>query len=238
MGALAKCNKENNAKLTRLKACEVVEQLLADYFEGNVMVFGILPAISGLAKDSPDNQIRFHESPTLCRNVAKVLYNELEGKLISQYGCSAVTSLVTNCQKNQLKLSNVCTYVADIIHAHKTDVEVLTEAFRMTSALAHDNITNRNKLGANDACYHVPVTLQNHISSLIFNPLFDLKHSMLYWAVRAIGDLAANNPNNQSKLGDHGACECLLRILHREVNEGHLLVVVIVHKLLSMRMNG
>jgi len=220
MGALAKCNKENNTKLTRLKACEVVEQLLADYTEGNVIIFGILPAISGLAKDSPDNQIRFHESPSLCRNVAKVLYNELESKLISQYGCSAVTSLVTACQKNQLKLSNVCTYVADIINAHKNDIEVLTEAFRMTSALSHDNITNRNKLGANDACYHVPVTLQNHFSNLIFNPLFDLKHSMLYWAVRAIGDLAANNPNNQSKLGAHGACECLLRILHREVNDG------------------
>lgn len=30
------------------------------------------------------------------------------------------------------------------------------------------------------------------------------------WAVRAIADLAANNPNNQSRLGSSGACEALV----------------------------
>ena len=33
------------------------------------------------------------------------------------------------------------------------------------------------------------------------------------YAVRAIADLAANNPNNQTKLGVHGACEALVTFL-------------------------
>lgn len=33
------------------------------------------------------------------------------------------------------------------------------------------------------------------------------------WAVRAVADLAANNPNNQAKLGAHGACEALVKAL-------------------------
>ena len=33
------------------------------------------------------------------------------------------------------------------------------------------------------------------------------------WAVRAIANLAANNPNNQTKLGAAGACEFLVKTI-------------------------
>ena len=34
-----------------------------------------------------------------------------------------------------------------------------------------------------------------------------------YWIVRSIGNLSANNPNNQTKLGLSGACEILCELL-------------------------
>ena len=193
---------------------------MTEYTEGNPRIYGILPAISGLAALNPSNQTLFNESKTLCHNVAKVLYNELEDRHISQWGCAAVSSLVQFHPGNQLKMSNVCTFVAEIFSAHKTDMEVLTQVFKMTSALAHDNITNRNKLGANEVCQLVPHIFQSQISEMIFNPIFSRHHSPLYWATRAVADLAANNPNNQAKLGEGGACECLVRILHREITDG------------------
>ena len=33
------------------------------------------------------------------------------------------------------------------------------------------------------------------------------------WAIRAVADLAANNPNNQTKLGLGGACEALVDVV-------------------------
>ena len=36
---------------------------------------------------------------------------------------------------------------------------------------------------------------------------------IVMWAVRAVADLAANNPNNQTKLGLNGACEGLILVL-------------------------
>jgi hypothetical protein len=39
---------------------------------------------------------------------------------------------------------------------------------------------------------------------------------LLYWVIKAIGDLAANNPNNQTKLGREGACELLVAVLDHE----------------------
>jgi hypothetical protein len=39
---------------------------------------------------------------------------------------------------------------------------------------------------------------------------------LLYWVIKAIGDLAANNPNNQTKFGREGACELLVAVLDHE----------------------
>jgi hypothetical protein len=39
------------------------------------------------------------------------------------------------------------------------------------------------------------------------------------WAVRAIADLAANNPNNQTRLGNNGACEALVAAIKMVTTE-------------------
>ena len=76
-------------------------------------------------------------------------------------------------------------------------------ACRAVSVLAHGNITNRNRLGASDACTHVPRALLAHLGN----------RAVAVWAIRAVADLAANNPNNQTKLGAHGACEGLVDVV-------------------------
>jgi hypothetical protein len=58
----------------------------------------------------------------------------------------------------------------------------------------------RNKIGALEACEYVP----NMFVLYMKDPYVTL------WAVRAIADMAANNPNNQARLGNHGACEALV----------------------------
>lgn len=45
----------------------------------------------------------------------------------------------------------------------------------------------------------------------------DYADELIVWAVRAIADLAANNPNNQTKLGISGCCEALVSVLKSAV---------------------
>jgi Fe-S cluster biogenesis protein NfuA len=58
--------------------------------------------------------------------------------------------------------------------------------------------------GACDACSLVPKVLLQHMET---------DRAIAVWAVRAIADLAANNPNNQTKLGLNGACDGLVLAL-------------------------
>jgi len=95
-----------------------------------------------------------------------------------------------------------------VIIAHKGNLTIALETFRAISALAHTSITNRNKLGASDACSAVPEVLKDNINVLISQPFHNMERNLLYWGVRTIADLAANNPNNQSKLGCQW-CLCL-----------------------------
>jgi len=93
IGTLARTNVENNNRLSRGHACEIIDQIMSGYSEGNSIIFGLLPAITGLADKNPANQNRFNAAPTLIKNVTSVLYNELETDFISQWGCSAVAAL-------------------------------------------------------------------------------------------------------------------------------------------------
>ncbi len=56
-----------------------------------------------------------------------------------------------------------------------------------------------------------------HVSRCRSSPYYTLTHrerdETILWSVRAIADLAANHPNNQTKLGVKGACDGLVRVL-------------------------
>jgi hypothetical protein len=100
--------------------------------------------------------------------IIKGLYQDLENESIAQYGCSVISSLVRNHEKNQRSFSAVCNYIADVVFAHKypgpTSSRVLTkaqeksvyainvEACRAMSLLAKGHMLNRNRLGNADAC--------------------------------------------------------------------------------------
>ena len=62
---------------------------------------------------------------------------------------------------------------------------------------------SRNRLGASGVCPEISKSLISHISDK--NIVFEL--------IKCIGNLAANNPNNQTKLGLSGCCEILCEIM-------------------------
>jgi hypothetical protein len=61
----------------------------------------------------------------------------------------------------------------------------------------------RNRLGASDVCPQISKCLTTFLES---------KKTCLN-IVKSLGNLSANNPNNQTKLGGSGACELLVEIL-------------------------
>eukprot|EP01038_Epipyxis_sp_PR26KG_P004281 gene4281-6066_t len=220
IGSLARTHIENSSRFTKHDLCETVDQLLSGYYEGNIAIYGILTCITGLANNSPENQQTFYNFPKLNSNVANVFWNELDNEQIAQYACSAISALSNGHRGNQHKLRNTCSFLAEVLTTHKQSPHIIIEAFRAISHLAHNNIGNRNKLGANGVCSAVPMAASFYFDDQISRPLF-MENSLLYWIIRAIADLAANNPNNQAKLGMYGACELLVRVLKREHFEGH-----------------
>ena len=58
-------------------------------------------------------------------------------------------------------------------------------------------------MGASDVCPQMSKCLLHYIEN----------KNTTYWIVRSIGNLSANNPNNQTKLGLSGACEILCELL-------------------------
>ena len=123
--------------------------------------------------------------------------------MIALWGCEALASMAQGHPGNQTKLGQAGNYLADILSTHKDKPETVKAACRAASVLAHGNITNRNRLGASDACAHVARALVTHQQDRF----------VAVWAIRAVADLAANNPNNQTKLGLGGACEALVDIV-------------------------
>lgn len=215
IGSLARSNAENNQRLSHGgKLLEAIDEIIHGYFEGSAVIYGVLPAISGLAAGQSANQDTFNILPQVCQSIVKIVYNELETDLISQYGCAAVSALVENHPRNQSKLGPMCNYIADVLTTHKQSVTISTEACRTISHLAHKSITNRNRLGAADACSTLLLPANIFFNDHINASWWKIEHTLLYWTVRAIADLAANNPNNQAKLGYHGACDFLVRIMN------------------------
>lgn len=214
IGALARSHPENNARLSHHEhLLETLDSVLAGYYEGSAVIYGALPAITGLAEGVEENQDALAALPHICSAIAKVLYNELETDLIAQYACAAIAALVQDHPKNQAKLSAACNFIADVFTAHKRNVTIATEAARAVSLLAHKSITNRNKLGANDCCASLMVPMNLFFAEHVNATWWKIDKTLMFWTVRAIGDLAANNPNNQTKLGYAGACEFLVNIM-------------------------
>lgn len=137
-------------------------------------------------------------------------------------GYESLTHNVTYNKRYQIKLSPVCNYIADLVNYHKTNHIILTEAYRCISALCHNNITNRNRLGTSDACSAIMGVVQTSFSSVNMHYLEEImsnstwakiENSMLYWLIRAVADLSANHPNNSGKLAQYGACDLLVKVL-------------------------
>ena len=202
LGALAHSHVKNASRLGKLKACEEVASILMRS-EEEPAVHGCFAAIAGLANCSAANQGRFSASPTLGKDIVTKLYDMLERPLVARWGCACISALCWKNHENQSKLGKASNFIADIIEQHFKVRAIVRDAVRAAACLAHNHITNRNRLGANGCCEWVP--------KVMANPAFSSDGSVMVWAVRVVADLAANNPNNQTKLGSHGACEALVR---------------------------
>jgi hypothetical protein len=188
---------------------------MASYLEGSAVIYGALPAIAGLTEGNDANRTAFHNLPNVCPTIVKVVYDELETPLISQFGCTAVRVLATDHPRNKAKLGAMCSYIADVLVAYQSNLVIATEALHTVATLAHKSITNRNRLGSSDACSAVMLPINGFFEEHINATFVKVDKSLLFWTVRAIADLAANNPNNQAKLGHHGACDLLVKILRQ-----------------------
>lgn len=220
VGALARTNSENNQRFSDANTTEIIDLIISGLGEGSTVSPGLLQAIAGLAENNIENQEAFHLSPHVCLGIANILYNDLETDTISLHGCQAISALTKDFPKNQMKLSSVCTYVADIINYHKSNPTILLEATKTISYLAHKNNKNRNRLGSSDVCSSLVNILKGCIDEQMTISWRKHDSTLVFWMVKALGNLAANNPTNQTKLGNHGACELLVKVLTRTSIEG------------------
>lgn len=215
VGTLADAHPENQQRMGRF-ACNFVDQLLPRAYENEIMAFGLLRCIAGLAQSNLENQKRFYAFPTFNKTVVKILYDMYaDNEMVARWGCAAIASLAHKMPGNQKMLGLAGEYLGDIIEAHKSSPEVVREAFRAISLLAHGNIANRNRLGSAEACDVVSQALT------MYSEPFD-SAELVSWGVRAIADLAANNPNNQSRLGIKGSCEALVKVITTRISDPKL----------------
>ena len=222
IGSLAKNHPMNRQKLSDDNICEIIDSIISGYTEGSVIIQGLFQAIAGLSENNSENQDAFNLLPHTCEAINTILYNELETDAISQYGCAAISALVKNHTKNQMKLGTICNYIADILTYHKNNVAITTEACRAVSYLAHKNFSNRNRLGSSDVCSSIMLVILPNIEEQMNISWRKYDTTLIYWVIKAIGDIAANNPNNQAKLGSAGACEFLVQVLDRKSLETHM----------------
>ena len=204
IGALAHSHIKNAGRLGKLKACEEVASLLTRS-EEEPSIHGCFAAIAGLSNCSTANQARFSAVPSLSKDIVQKLYDMFEHPNVARWGCASISALCWNNNENQNKLGKACNFISDIIETHIKSRAIVRDAVRAVSCLAHNHITNRNRLGASGCCERVP--------KIMANPLFSNDSSVIVWFVRAVADLAANNPNNQTKLGVNGACEALVKAI-------------------------
>jgi len=146
---------------------------------------------------------------SLCKNILTAIFNDLEAEGVAKWGCIVLSSLSQNHPALQLKLGKASTLMIDIISAYRyNNADMMEECCRAIATLSYRNITNRNRMGASwtsnsEICAELPKIIQSYGED----------GNVVDWAVRAIANLAANNPNNQSKLGNFGACEVLVSTL-------------------------
>jgi hypothetical protein len=217
IGSLARCHPENQNRLSDDdRMVQEIDGLFGTYVEGSSIVTGLLASIAGLAENNAANQQRIAEAKNILSGLLQILYNELETEAVSQLGCTAIAALIKNHDANQAKLGSASTFIADVILTHyKTNAPIAVEACKAISFLAHKSISLRNKLGANDSCSAVMTAAETYVNDHVVDSWVKYEKGIIYWACRAIADLAANNPNNQAKLGAHGACEFLVKILRQ-----------------------
>ena len=202
VGALAHSDAKNASSLGKLKACEEVSSILTRS-EEEPAIHGCFAAIAGLANVSKANQARFSGAPSLCKDIVQKLFDMFEHPSVARWGCASISALCFRNHDNQSKLGKAASFIADIIEHHIKIKPVVRDAVRAAACLAHNHITNRNRLGSDGCC--------EWVAKVMLVPALSADPSVMLWAVRVVADLAANNPNNQTKLGLHGACEAVVK---------------------------
>jgi len=202
VGALAHSDGKNASSLGKLKACEEVSSILTRS-EEEPAIHGCFAAIAGLANVSKANQARFSGAPSLFKDIVQKLFDMFEHPNVARWGCASISALCFRNHDNQSKLGKAASFIADIIEHHIKIKPVVRDAVRAAACLAHNHITNRNRLGSDGCC--------EWVAKVMLVPSFASDPIVMSWAVRVVADLAANNPNNQTKLGTHGACEALVK---------------------------
>eukprot|EP01039_Chlorochromonas_danica_P002530 gene2530-2771_t len=219
IGTLCKSNEESNRLLClQEQLVEEIDIYIQAYAESSVVLYGVFFALIGICEyNLEENQAKINAAPKIIRRLMKILYNDLETEFISHFGCVIVSKITKNNKKNKLKCRSVCNYIADILVTHRQNSTIVLECLQAVVNLSHDCIANRNLLGTADICPNLcqllsSVSDEELNSSAVF---MKFPNNVYHWAVRAIGEIAANHANNATKLGAAGACDVLVRLLKR-----------------------
>lgn len=157
-----------------------------------------------------ENLVRYLEMGSQgYKAILKAFYNELEDPFVAFHGARLLSILCRGCREQQKKFGSVCTFMVDVFSLHRQRPPILSATLEAISRLSHGNMTNRNRFGASGICEELTKRLADFLA---------LDSTRILWSVRCLADLAANSPQNQSKLGAAGACEILMGIFRRQLD--------------------
>lgn len=228
IGAVASNNLENSNYFVNLRCCENIDAILTLYalrIESEMVFASCMRAIGGLARNNPAAKERISNIPSMPKSILRALYNDLENEEVAKYGCAAIAILCDKNRSLQYKLGSAESFLVDIVQQHKHSSALHLELCKVVSRLSHAHITNRNRLGASGICDALAKILNKYLGTSVTSPHRSKLpiateaevDDILLWAVRAVADLAANNPNNQTKLGLSGCCEAVVLVLRKSL---------------------
>lgn len=240
VGFLSHGNPENAQRFHKSHILEVLDTILTrnsntpittsgSVGDPELMYSACFQALNGLIISNEHMKQKFLSYPSLIKNTLHVLYDDLESEVVSRHGCEVISNLSQGNRFLQVKLNAVGNYLIDIAQTHYKSIDIITHVCIVVVRLCHRNISNRNRIGSTGLCEDLPKLISNlanlpikgtssstpAIQLMLSSPIY---YQLLLWAVRAIAELAANNPNNQSKLGIGGACELCCAVLKKALH--------------------
>jgi len=220
INTVALSHKENALHLGESRQFAIIEGILAKAIkkghseEGDLLFGALFSAVHGIIVGNPSaNQEAISSSKTLLKSVIKVLYSDLEYANVSMHACLLISALVESNKVAQNRLSVVCDFIVDVLTTHPRDQAVIVNALKAISSLCHENEFTRMKLSATNICEELVAIMTNHLGDS------SADQKVQYWCVRCIGDLAANEYQNQKKFSEGSCCNILMTLMRKQALE-------------------